>query len=672
MSNLEENGNEFTVVSENKTYTKSALIDRIVEEFKCDRELERIINSLQFEKSTLVLNPKKYPTLMEICAFTPDEVNLFVRDAVVELLRTYDVPPQRLEYVKSNFTCKFLFDEIIPLDRLTAVFENAIIQTIAQVVSIGKRESYVKEVKHKCQKCGTFETNRASELKCRCGSMMESVQTIFGDTVMAEIQQPYDEIIVQPTPYNIQFFDEDVFNLKIGDLKKIVLIRKSFVAKNKTNRKIILHSLSSTDVTQKTPKLPDDILKERFHKLSQEEDYISFLTKSIAPNVLFQDLAKLGCLLAVIGGTPTSGNRNLIHTLLCGDPSEAKTTILKFFTKLPFQKTGYAVGNQASGQGITVAMTKLGDGTVFPRAGLLTLCTGGYVALDELNLMKSEELDKIRECAEDGELSYNKGGFNLKLTANTTILAGLNPKWHMYDFTKSMKDNLNIPVPLLSRFDIKVNITSPQDITRERRIIEHIFTAKSGGVDKYVKDNNLLTSEELSLLINYARTFEPITTGEITKMLIEYYISQKSLEYNGDTEEKGLLRIDRRTGRSLVLLAEAFARLHFSTKVTEYHARLAIQFAKDCVKTFGFDPEKGLVQSTMRESTFTQKTAFENVCLQLEGSSEDKHFTEAEVTKKLLDEYPTLYKHDYQVHEMWKKFEEAGRFSYRNGRYKMV
>jgi len=653
-------------------YTKSAIIDKISDEFKHDKELDNIIYNLQFQKAVLTLNPTKYPTLLELCATSPEEVKLYVREAIVKMLIDYNIPKSGIEFVRDYFDLKLVFDESVPLENLTADLENTIIQTVAQVVSVGRRESYIKEIHYTCQDCSYKEIRNIENLQCpNCKKAMNIDLIIYGDTILAEIQQPYDEIIVQPTPYTAQFFDDDVFTLKIGDLKKLVLIRKSVFKKNKSTRKIILHVLSSTDTVQKSPKLPDEELCKKFQLLAGSDIYIDTLTRSIAPNVLYQDLAKLGCLLAVVGGTPVSGVRSKLHAMLCGDPSEAKTTIIKFFTRLPFQKTGYAVGSQASGQGVTVAMTTLGDGTKFPRAGIIVLCTEGYVGLDELNLMPAEEIDKIRECAEDGELSYNKAGFNLKLVANTTIISGLNPKWHVYDFERSMKDNLGLPLPLLSRFDIKVNITSPHDITRERKIITHIYNSKTEGVDEYIKERRLLTSEELSLLINYARTFSPVADEVVKNKLIEFYIEQKKLEYD-EQVDTGKLRIDRRTGRSLILIAEAFARLHFSDKVTEKHADMAIQFARDCVRTFGYDPDLGLVQTTIQESITTPRKAFEFVCTEIEKHSNDGHFTEVEVTSMCLDKFPALFKHDYEVHDIWKIYDDAARFTSKGGRYKLV
>lgn len=653
-------------------YTKSAIIDKLTEEFKADKELDKIIYNLQFQTAILTVNPSKYPTLLELCATAPLEVPIYIKDSIIKLLHDYGTPGSAIELVRDRFALKLTFDDTIPLENLSASYENTIIQTVAQIVSVGRWESYIREIHHKCSKCGNFDVSTLPKLVCPdCKTPMDVIKTIYGDTVIAEIQQPYDDTTVQPTPFTAQFFDDDVPTLKIGDLKKLTLIRRSHHKKTSDRRKIILHVISSIDITQKEPKLPDEELKKRFHQLASDPDYIDYLTRSIAPSILYQDLAKLGCMLAIIGGTPQSGVRSIIHAMLCGDPSEGKTSLIKYFCRLPYQKTGYAVGGQASGQGITVAMTKLSDGTSFPRAGVLTLCTDGYVGIDEFNLIKPEDLDKARECMEDGEIHYDKGGFMLNLTANTRILAGMNPRWSFYDFEKSMKDNLNIPQPILSRFDIRINVTTQKDVSKQHRIISHIYNVKSDGVTDYVKQAKLLTDEEISLLINYARTFKPIANEAVRNKLIKFYIKQKELEYNDGTEGR-MLRIDNRTGRALLLLSEAFARLHLSNEVTEQHCDMAIKFFKDCLRTFGIDPELGLVQSTLQENTFTPKTAFEEVAIQLERKNLNGHFSEEEITKELLEKFPMHFKHDYQVHDMLDDYYRRGRITSKGGRYKLV
>lgn len=657
-----------------QNYTKSAIIDKIADEFKKDKELDTIIYNLQFQKATLAINPTRYPTLLEICATSPEEVKIYVKEAIIKTLQDYGTPKNGVDFVRDYFEMKLVFDDAIPLDNLTAEHEGVITQSIIQVVSVGRRESYIKEIQYLCPKCQATETRKIQNLMCpNCKVTMEAVKTVYGDTIIVEVQQPYDDVTVQPVPYTAQFFDDDVFDIKIGDMKKIVFVRKSLHKKTSDRRKIILHVISSTETTSKEPRLPDEQLKKQLHELTGDtERYLDLLTRSIAPNIIYQALAKQACLLAVIGGTPQKGIRSNLHALICGDPSEAKTTIIKFFCRLPYQKTGFAVGGQASGQGITVAMTKLADGTSFPRAGVLTLCTDGYVGVDEFNLIKDEDLDKARECMEDGEIHYDKGGFMLKLTANTTILAGMNPRWHFYDTGKSMKENLNIPLPILSRFDIRVNVSSQRhDITKQRRVISHIYNVKSDGIEDYLQKGKLLTSEEMSLLINYARTFKPIANNEIREKLIKFYIKQKELEITEGRDARQL-RIDYRTGRSLLLLAEAFARLFLSDTVTEKHCDMALSFYKDCLRTFGVDPDLGLVQTLVYEGEYTPTSAFEEVAIRLEHKNPDGHFSEEEITKELLEKFPTLFKFDYVVHEKLNELCVVGKVTTKCGRYKCI
>jgi DNA replication licensing factor MCM6 len=60
----------------------------------------------------------------------------------------------------------------------------------------------------------------------------------------------------------------------------------------------------------------------------------------------------------------------------------------------------------------------------------------------------------IHEAMEQQTISLAKAGIHATLNARTSILAAANPIHGRYDKSKSLKYNLDISAPILSRFDL--------------------------------------------------------------------------------------------------------------------------------------------------------------------------------------------------------------------------
>ena len=58
---------------------------------------------------------------------------------------------------------------------------------------------------------------------------------------------------------------------------------------------------------------------------------------------------------------------------------------------------------------------------------------------------------------ESQTIHVNKGGINIKLPAKCAVLAACNPKRGRFDRNMGVVEQIGIPAPLLSRFDLRNN-----------------------------------------------------------------------------------------------------------------------------------------------------------------------------------------------------------------------
>jgi DNA replicative helicase MCM subunit Mcm2 (Cdc46/Mcm family) len=110
-----------------------------------------------------------------------------------------------------------------------------------------------------------------------------------------------------------------------------------------------------------------------------------------------------------------------VHILLLGDPGTGKTEILRSVEELhPISVFG--LGSGTSGAGLSISMS---GGK--PVLGLLPKAHKGICCIDELNLMKSEDMASLYSSMEKGFITYDKGSHHIKEKAEARILATANP-----------------------------------------------------------------------------------------------------------------------------------------------------------------------------------------------------------------------------------------------------
>ena len=318
--------------------------------------------------------------------------------------------------------------------------------------------------------------------------------------------------------------------------------------------------------------------------LVRSPDIYERLVDSFAPHITEHETIKEAIMLLVVGSTQRhmpdgSKVRGDINIFLVGDPGTAKSEMLKFCARIA-PRGLYTSGRGSTAAGLTAAVVKDKTGMMMLEAGAVVLGDQGLVCIDEFDKMKAEDRSALHEVMEQQSASIAKGGIVATLNARTSILAAANPIWGRYDPYKTITENVNIPIPLLTRFDLIFVIRDIASSQKDERIARHILTrhASRGFSSRTVIDPDILTK-----YFAYAKRFNPELTAEAEAVVLKYYLDMRS----GETSES--ITVTPRQLEGIIRLATARARLLMKSVVEAEDAERAIFLIEAMMKEAGYD-----------------------------------------------------------------------------------
>jgi DNA replication licensing factor MCM6 len=179
--------------------------------------------------------------------------------------------------------------------------------------------------------------------------------------------------------------------------------------------------------------------------------------------------------------------------------------------------------------------------------------------------MDSGDQVAIHEAMEQKTISITKAGIQATLNARTSILAAANPIFGRYDRSKTLKSNVTISAPIMSRFDLFFVILDECNPTIDERIARHIIDVHRDGGRQRVQAETPFTADQMLLYIRFARTFQPEMTEESKLTMKECYLALRQNDILG--KNNTAYRITVRQLESLIRLSEALAKLHLDDKV---------------------------------------------------------------------------------------------------------
>ena len=334
------------------------------------------------------------------------------------------------------------------------------------------------------------------------------------------------------------------------------------------------------------PLISDDD-KEKILTMAKDPEIYNKIAKSIGGSIYGgEDIKKaIACLL--FGGSSKKlpdgmKLRGEINILLLGDPSTAKSQMLKFVERCA-PICFYTSGKGSSAAGLTAAVIRDATTGEFQlEGGAMVLADGGVVCIDEFDKMRNIDRVAIHEAMEQQTISIAKAGITTILNSRTSVLAAANPIMGRYDDLKHAAEQIDFQSAILSRFDCIFIVRDIRDDQRDRDMAKHIVGLHSG-TENFDVEKAEIDIDLLKKYITYVKTqCSPRLSEEAGAVLKDYYVKDRA---DSDDQEStkargGRIPITVRQLEAIIRMSESIAKMQMRDVVGRDHVEEAHRLFK--------------------------------------------------------------------------------------------
>ena len=606
--------------------TESAIVNDLEEFLRAFKDrsgnykyFDRINNMMAANSTSLLVDYIDFdtfkPDLAKKITDDPDEMLEAFNKAVFSIL--YEIHPDYAEEISNNIKVRIgNYTVQKGLREINAEAINKLIAVSGMVVRTSEVKPLAKKIGYRCLNCG--EINEAQlkslvlkkPLKCKqCSEKeleMDPDTSIFIDFQMVRLQELPEDLPAGHLPHYLEVtvIGDLVDQCRPGDrilLTGIVRIEQEQLSQHV---KTILFKLrmegnnieylggragDKDNRTMERIEISNEDEK-RIFALAKKSNSYDILISSYAPHIYGHEVIKEVILLLIVGSVTKilddgSARRGDINVLLVGDPGTAKSEMLKFAAKIA-PRGLYTSGRGTTAAGLTAAVLRDKSGIMMLEAGAVVLGDQGLVCIDEFDKIKPEDRSALHEVMEQQTCSVAKGGIVATLNARTSILAAANPLYGKYDPFKNITENVNLPIPLLTRFDIVYVIRDTPEREKDNLIASHILEIHR---DTERNSQSVIDTDIFSKYLAYSKNMEPKLTVEAIDKIRNYYMKMRNVE------SEGMITVTPRQLEGLVRLATARSKLLLKDYVDSEDAERAIYLIQTMLETAGVDVNTGKV-----------------------------------------------------------------------------
>lgn len=596
-------------------------LEKFLKAFK-DRDsnykyFERINNMMASGAQSLIVDyidlDSYNPLLAKEITHKPDEYLEAFNEAVLSVLR--EIHPDYEQEIHEKIRVRIgNYTVQKGLREINADLINKLVSISGMVVRSSEVKPLAKKIAYKCTNCSTVTEAQLKGLvmkkpvKCPACSEkeleMDPESSLFIDFQMVRLQELPEDLPAGQLPHYIEVtvMSDLVDQCRPGDrimLTGIIRIeQEQLVPQAKTslfrlrmegNNIEYLGGRAGSKDSRSVERIMISTEDERqIRNIASKPDAYEKLIASFAPHIYGHEPIKEAILLLIVGSVTKkledgSTRRGDINVLLVGDPGTAKSEMLKFTAKIA-PRGLYTSGRGSTAAGLTAAVIRDKSGIMMLEAGAVVLGDQGIVCIDEFDKIKPEDRSALHEVMEQQTCSVAKGGIVATLNARTSILSAANPIYGKYDPYKNITENVNLPVPLLTRFDLIFIVRDNPDKEKDNRVASHILEIHR---DTEKAARPAIDIDLFSKYLSYTKQIEPTLTPEAIDIVRSYYMEMRRIE------SEGMITVTPRQLEGLIRLASARARLLLKDMVDAEDAQRAIYLVDQMMRTAGVDVNTG-------------------------------------------------------------------------------